>query len=103
MALPTGDQPDAVEARAIREDQGARAVGRGRDGALSRTSGESEFSLDFETAMRRLPDGARQIFVLHDVEGYKHEEIATMLEVTAGTSKAQLHRARMLLRRVLGR
>jgi RNA polymerase sigma-70 factor (ECF subfamily) len=66
-------------------------------------AGESEFSLDFETAMRRLPEGARQIFVLHDVEGYKHEEIATMLEVTAGTSKAQLHRARMLLRRVLGR
>jgi RNA polymerase sigma-70 factor (ECF subfamily) len=66
-------------------------------------SGESEFSMDFATAMGRLPEGARQVFVLHDVEGYKHEEIARMLEVTAGTSKAQLHRARMLLRRVLGR
>ena len=63
----------------------------------------SEFGIDIETAVRRLPEGARQVFVLHDVEGYKHEEIAEMLGVTAGTSKAQLHRARMLLRRVLGR
>jgi len=58
--------------------------------------------LDFETAMAALPEGARQVFVLHDVEGYKHEEIATLLGVTSGTSKAQLHRARMLMRRVLG-
>jgi RNA polymerase sigma-70 factor (ECF subfamily) len=59
--------------------------------------------MDFETAIGRLPPGARQIFVLHDVEGYKHEEIAGMLEITAGTSKAQLHRARMALRRHLER
>ena len=59
--------------------------------------------LDFESAIGRLPVGARQVFVLHDVEGYKHKEIARMLRVTPGTSKAQLHRARMLLRRVLGR
>ena len=39
------------------------------------------------------------MFVLHDVEGYRHEEIATLLDVTTGTTKAQLHRARMLLRR----
>jgi len=54
--------------------------------------------LDLEGAIRRLPRGARQVFLLHDVEGFKHEEIATMIGVTAGTSKAQLHRARMLLR-----
>ncbi len=52
----------------------------------------------FEAALERLPDGAREVFVLHDVEGYKHEEIAGMLGVSAGTSKSQLHRARMLLR-----
>ncbi|MND03656.1 ECF RNA polymerase sigma factor SigE [compost metagenome] len=46
----------------------------------------------------KLPPGARQVFVLHDVEGYRHEEIATLLGVTTGTTKAQLHRARMLLR-----
>jgi len=60
-----------------------------------------DFSMDFETALMRLPDGAREIFVLHDIEGYKHHEIATMLEISAGTSKAQLHRARMMLRRHL--
>ncbi len=55
-------------------------------------------SVDFEAAIVKLPAGARQVFVLHDVEGYRHEEIATLLGVTTGTTKAQLHRARMLLR-----
>jgi RNA polymerase sigma-70 factor (ECF subfamily) len=62
-----------------------------------------DFSMDFETALATLPDGAREIFVLHDVEGYKHHEIASLLEISVGTSKAQLHRARMMLRRQLGR
>jgi RNA polymerase sigma-70 factor (ECF subfamily) len=57
--------------------------------------------LDFEGAIERLPEGARMVFVLHDVEGYTHEEIADWLGVTAGTTKAQLHRARMILRRHL--
>jgi RNA polymerase sigma-70 factor (ECF subfamily) len=57
--------------------------------------------MDLEMALTRLPDGAREIFVLHDVGGYKHTEIASMLEISAGTSKAQLHRARMMLRRHL--
>jgi len=65
--------------------------------------GTSDMGLDFETAIERLPDGARQVFVLHDVEGFKHEEIGRMMGVTSGTSKAQLHRARMLLRRTLGK
>lgn len=59
--------------------------------------------LDLEGAIERLPPGARQVFVLHDVEGFKHEEIAAMIGVTSGTSKAQLHRARMLLRGLLER
>ena len=54
--------------------------------------------LDLEQAIGRLPPGARQVFVLHDIEGYRHEEIAGLLDVTTGTTKAQLHRARMLLR-----
>src|SRR5512140_482960 len=58
----------------------------------------SDLGLDFEAAIARLPHGARQVFVLHDVEGYRHEEIAEFLGVTTGTTKAQLHRARMLLR-----
>src|SRR5262249_36073313 len=60
-----------------------------------------DIGLDFEAALETLPDGAREIFVLHDVEGYKHHEIATLLEISAGTSKAQLHRARMILRKHL--
>ena len=61
-----------------------------------------DLTLDFETALTKLPDGAREIFVLHDVEGYKHNEIAALLGISPGTSKAQLHRARMMLRRHLG-
>ena len=60
-----------------------------------------DLSMDFETAMLKLPDGAREIFVLHDVEGYKHAEIAALLDISPGTSKAQLHRARMMLRKHL--
>jgi RNA polymerase sigma-70 factor (ECF subfamily) len=62
-----------------------------------------DLSMDFETALAKLPDGAREIFVLHDVEGHKHHEIASLLDISVGTSKAQLHRARMMLRRHLGR
>lgn len=60
-------------------------------------------SLDIERAIALLPPGARRVFVLHDVEGYKHEEIGEMLDITSGGSKAQLHRARMLLRERLQR
>jgi RNA polymerase sigma-70 factor (ECF subfamily) len=59
--------------------------------------------LDLEHAMTRLPPGARRVFTLHDIEGYKHEEIAELLGVTTGATKAQLHRARLLLRRELMR
>jgi len=61
-----------------------------------------ELRLDLEAAVQKLPRGARDVFVLHDVEGYTHEEIGEMLEVTAGTSKSQLHRARMALREYIG-
>ena len=57
--------------------------------------------MDLDAAIAKLPPGARRIFVLHDVEGYKHEEIAGFLGITSGGSKAQLHRARMLLRQAL--
>ena len=57
-----------------------------------------EMRLDLETAIRSLPAGARVVFVLHDVEGYGHEEIAAMTGLSTGTSKSQLHRARRLLR-----
>ena len=62
----------------------------------------ADLTVDFEQAMEQLPAGAREIFVLHDVEGYKHREIAELLDIATGTSKRQLHRARMLMRQHLG-
>jgi RNA polymerase sigma-70 factor (ECF subfamily) len=58
-------------------------------------------SLDLERAIAALPERARDVFVLHDVEGYRHEEVGRLLGIAAGTSKAQLHRARKLLREAL--
>jgi RNA polymerase sigma-70 factor (ECF subfamily) len=57
---------------------------------------------DLERAVSALPPRARAVLVLHDVEGWKHEEIATELGMAVGSSKAQLHRARGLLRNALG-
>ncbi len=59
--------------------------------------------LDLDAAIAGLPAGARRVFVLHDVEGFTHEEIGEQLGITSGGSKAQLHRARMLLRAALNR
>lgn len=59
--------------------------------------------LDLDAAIAGLPPGARRVFVLHDVEGFTHEEIGEQLGITLGGSKAQLHRARMLLRTALNR
>ncbi len=67
--------------------------------APCRTSG----SADLERAIAALPEGARLVFVLHDIEGYQHEEIAALTGLAEGTSKAQLHRARRLLREALDR
>lgn len=57
--------------------------------------------IDLERAIAALPPGARTVFILHDVEGYRHEEIAGFIGVTVGTSKGQLHRARKLLKEAL--
>ncbi len=59
--------------------------------------------MDLEQAIAALPAGARTVFVLHDIEGYQHDEIAAMSGLAAGTSKAQLFRARRLLREMLDR
>jgi RNA polymerase sigma-70 factor (ECF subfamily) len=55
-------------------------------------------AIDLERAIATLPDGARDVYVLHDVEGYTHREIANLLSIVEGTSKSQLNRARVLLR-----
>ena len=71
-----------------------------RPGAADTSSGSA---LDLEYAVAALPAGAREVFVLHDVEGYRHEEIAELTGIAVGTSKAQLFRARRLLREALNR
>lgn len=58
-------------------------------------------AIDLERAIAALPPGARTVFVLHDVEGFDHRQIGEMLGVSDGTSKSQLHRARMRLREML--
>ena len=68
----------------------------GRDGVIDLLTG-----LDLERCIARLPEGGRLAFVFHDVEGYTHQEIADLLNLAVGTVKAQLHRARRLLRKML--
>jgi RNA polymerase sigma-70 factor, ECF subfamily len=57
--------------------------------------------ISLDRALKQLPPGYRSVFVLHDIEGHEHEEIAKILGVAVGTSKSQLHKARMKLRRLL--
>jgi RNA polymerase sigma-70 factor (ECF subfamily) len=57
---------------------------------------------ELQRAIGKLPPGARAVLVLHDIEGWRHEDIGHELGVAVGTSKAQLHRARLLLRNALG-
>ena len=64
---------------------------------------DSEARIDLERAISALPPGARTVFVLHDIHGYKHDEISKMTGSAEGTLRAQLHRARKLLMQALSR
>ena len=86
--------------RRDREDDGVVDVDTMAHGDV-RPTPQPGLSIDLENAIADLPPGARKVFVLHDVQGYTHEEIGEMLGVTAGGCKAQLHRARRLLREAL--
>ena len=83
-------------ARVLTMDDTSRLEGAARSSAV-------DLKMDMEDAIASLPKGARLAFVLHDVEGYHHQEIADQLGVSVGTIKAQLHRARRLLRERLER
>lgn len=83
----------------LRRREARRVHGDGPLGrAEARTLRSSADALDIERALRTLPERARDVFVLYDVEGYSHDEIAEALGVSVGTTKSQLHRARMLMR-----
>ena len=85
-------------------DGGQRTAdsGRSSDIGVARPASVGE-AIDLERAIASLPPGARTVFVLHDVEGYKHDEIAKMTGTAEGTCRAQLHRARKLLIEALER
>ena len=69
---------------------------------IRRLSGDGGVKrLDLERAISRLPEGARAAFLLHDVEGFQHQEIAGILGISEGTSKSQVHKARLKLRAFL--
>ena len=71
-------------------------------GSIDSAGHVTALSMDLERVVATLPPRARAVLVLHDVEGWKHEEIAAELGMAVGSSKAQLHRARGLLRTRLG-
>jgi RNA polymerase sigma-70 factor (ECF subfamily) len=85
--------------------RGARVLSMDDTSSLAGAARSSgiDLRMDMEDAIASLPKGARLAFVLHDVEGYQHQEIAEQLSVSVGTIKAQLHRARRLLRERLER
>jgi RNA polymerase sigma-70 factor (ECF subfamily) len=70
---------------------------------LSVVEERPDVKVDLESAIASLPEGARIVFVLHEIEGYQHAEIAEQLGVAEGTVKAQMHRARKLLMKALNR
>jgi RNA polymerase sigma-70 factor, ECF subfamily len=78
------------------EQRGGSAPGSARPASVHE-------AIDLERAIAALPKGARTVFVLHDVEGYQHDEIAKMTGTAEGTCRAQLHRARKLLIEALER
>jgi RNA polymerase sigma-70 factor (ECF subfamily) len=94
----------ALSERRSRRRRDARIVAVEDPAGAERAPGapRPEQGFDLERAILSLPPGARAVFVLHDVEGRTHEEIAAMLDLAPGTSKAQLSRARKLLREALG-
>ena len=98
-ALSVISSIEAVREREARQGGGEVALSR----AVAPKRRASGAAIDIESSMKRLPARAREVFVLYDVEGYSHDEIATQLGVSVGTSKSQLHRARMLMREQLDR
>jgi RNA polymerase sigma-70 factor (ECF subfamily) len=73
------------------------------DAGSRRLAERTVAKMDLERAVAQLPEGCRTAFVLHDVEGLEHREVAAALGIAEGTSKSQVHKARMRLRAMLGR
>ena len=97
---------DHLRSKAARTSQltGALDDEPGLADAGSRSLAERALTrMDLERALTELPDGCRAAFVLHDIEGLEHREVAEALGIAEGTSKSQVHKARLRLRGLLGR
>jgi RNA polymerase sigma-70 factor (ECF subfamily) len=86
------DEPYNNDARTVRREYGSKD---------DRLSGCVD-RIALTRAIRELPDGYRTIFLLHEVEGYEHQEIAELLDCSVGDSKSQLHKAKLRIRELLG-
>jgi len=87
----TNQLTDALDDEPGLADAGSRGLA---DRAVTR--------MDLERALTKLPEGCRAAFVLHDIEGLEHKEVAEVLGIAEGTSKSQVHKARLRLRALLG-
>src|SRR5579885_2969350 len=87
------DEPYNQDARLVKREYGSKD---------DRLSGCVD-RIALTRAIRELPDGYRTIFLLHEVEGYEHQEIAELLDCSVGNSKSQLHKAKLRIRELLGR
>jgi len=91
-AARTGQLTDGLDEATLLADAGGRRLA---DRAIDR--------IDLERALAELPEGCRAAFLLHDVEGLEHKEVSDVLGIAEGTSKSQVHKARMKLRVLLRR
>jgi RNA polymerase sigma-70 factor (ECF subfamily) len=87
------DEPYNQDAKVVRREYGSRD---------DRLTGSVD-RIALARAIKELPDGYRTIFLLHEVEGYEHQEIAELLDCSVGNSKSQLHKAKLRIRELLGR
>jgi RNA polymerase sigma-70 factor (ECF subfamily) len=102
--LATNQVLDHVRSRAARAGQltdGLDDASALADAAGHRLADRAIDRIDLERAMAELPEGCRAAFVLHDVDGLEHKEVAQMLGIAEGTSKSQVHKARLRLRGLL--
>jgi RNA polymerase sigma-70 factor, ECF subfamily len=91
---------DRLRSKAARQDQATDALDE-RTGHGAHESTLAITRLDLERAIRALPEGSRAAFLLHDVEGFDHQEVGRILGIAEGTSKSQVHKARLRIREFL--
>ena len=90
-AAKSGQVTDSMDDEPMLPDAGSRAIAE-----------STVAKMDLERAVAQLPEGCRAAFLLHDVEGLEHREVAEALGIAEGTSKSQVHKARLRLRALLG-